>query len=527
MKLLPFQNRDSSVATAPVVGPILLAGIGCVVVMALLVVIGAKKALAAALGIMFLFALVEWPILGLILVILSGTFLQVLGSPALTGLPLSVGKSAGMLTMVAWFYLFMRRRIAWTYSPQMIALAFFVAAMVVNTLLVRPLQPSDENGFIRFLQAFVVFWLMANLAGTSRQALLTAAGALTAGLLGCGIIGAVEHFVPSMMLEFDDMALAEGAVGAIVDRDSLEGVALLRITGGLGDSNWLAATLAAVMPLNIYWWWRSRTLWGKAFVAGIAVIQALALVLSYTRAGFLGLGVAILFLTWRRVIAPQMLLWGGIAMVIAGLIYLPPGFMDRFFSVKYLQEGSTPVRKALTGTALRFALDRPILGYGYGQFGIEFIHRVNTTDVRNTVGVWGTELVRSVEDGREQARNLGTHNLVLEVMVEYGLLGLIPFLAFISLVFHDLRFAARWGDADQRLLALCVAAGLIALLVCGLLIHAKYLKILWFLAGFAAAQRRVILTEYWRPDTASAPPNHDPVPPAGGGRRSAIERPAP
>jgi hypothetical protein len=64
-----------------------------------------------------------------------------------------------------------------------------------------------------------------------------------------------------------------------------------------------------------------------------------------------------------------------------------------------------------------------------------------------------------------------------------------------ALALHDLRIAERWGTREDQLLAICIAAGLIGFYVCGLFVHVKYLKILWFLAGFAAAHRRVVLTE--------------------------------
>jgi O-antigen ligase len=329
--------------------------------------------------------------------------------------------------------------------------------------------------------------------------LLIACASLTAGMAFSGVIGALEHFVPSLAIESDDPAMQLGTIGAVLDHDSLEGITLRRITGGLGDSNWLAATVAVVLPLNLFWWWMARGLLARSLVLAITGLQLMALVLSYTRAGFAGLGVAVVFLAWKKLIPVRLVAWGAVIAILIGLIWLPEGFMDRVFSVKYLEEGSTPMRQDLTGTALRFALERPILGYGYGQFGIEFVSRLNT-DLSNRVGAWGFELARAIEDGRELARNVGAHNLYLEVMVEYGLLGLVPFVAFMILALRDLRCAERWGNEENRVLAICIAAGLIAFYVCGVFVHAKYLKILWFMTGLAAAQRRVVLTENQTPE---------------------------
>jgi hypothetical protein len=106
-----------------------------------------------------------------------------------------------------------------------------------------------------------------------------------------------------------------------------------------------------VLPLNLFWFWYARGLAARLLVLGTAGLQLFALVLSYTRAGFLGLAVAGAYLVWRRVISFQLVAWAGAAAVVAGLVWLPPGFVDRVFSFEYLAEGSTPMRKDLTGAS--------------------------------------------------------------------------------------------------------------------------------------------------------------------------------
>lgn len=103
---------------------------------------------------------------------------------------------------------------------------------------------------MRFLQVTVVFWFVANLTATDRRALLIGCGSLVAGMAICSVIGVLEHFVPSRAVESDDPALNYGTIGAVLDRQSLEGISLRRTSGGLGDSNWLAVSVVAVLPMN-------------------------------------------------------------------------------------------------------------------------------------------------------------------------------------------------------------------------------------------------------------------------------------
>ena len=160
-------------------------------------------------------------------------------------------------------------------------------AIVVLLVSLGPFKAvAAVSGFVLILVMFewpTVGLVGINLAGTDRRA------SLAAGMAICGAIGMLEYFVPRLAVGSDDDALR---IGAVVDRASLQGVELRRITGGLGDSNWLAASVIAVLPINLYWWRLAQGRVGRSLVVGIAGLQLLALVLSYTRAGFLGLAVA-------------------------------------------------------------------------------------------------------------------------------------------------------------------------------------------------------------------------------------------
>ena len=74
------------------------------------------------------------PIIGLGLMVLAGTALQVLGSEHFTGLPLSLGKLVGMLTLLAWFVRTVKRRLPLTYSPQLPALILFGFALCLSDM---------------------------------------------------------------------------------------------------------------------------------------------------------------------------------------------------------------------------------------------------------------------------------------------------------------------------------------------------------------------------------------------------------
>jgi O-antigen ligase len=103
-----------------------------------------------------------------------------------------------------------------------------------------------------------------------------------------------------------------------------------------------------------------------------------------------------------------------------------------------------------------------------------------------------------IDEGFEDLRDLRCHNTYLEVAVEYGIIGVIPFFWFLGRLIGDLReaenAAKRKHRADQAELAVVLTAGLIGFYVCAFLAHSKIVNILWILAGLTASLRRATIS---------------------------------
>jgi O-antigen ligase len=109
-----------------------------------------------------------------------------------------------------------------------------------------------------------------------------------------------------------------------------------------------------------------------------------------------------------------------------------------------------------------------------------------------------------VEAGKESEHTILPHNIYLEVAVSYGLLGFAAFLAFGWCAYRDLSLAERLGDPLERNVAVSLKAGLVAFAVSGIWGHILTMKILWILAGLAAALRRVVLERRQHESVAGA-----------------------
>ena len=462
------------------------------VLFALSAALGPMIGVGAVLGLALLALIYFYPIVGLALMILTGTALQVLGSEHITGLPLSLSKVAGLLTLLAWIARNFIDRVPLTYSPQVPALAAFGLLLVLATFTAQD-QAMAREGLFRYAQLFLLFFMISNIAGQSRGMLDAACLSLTACAALSAIIGLFEFFIPSLSIESDDPSLVQGAIGAIIDRDSIDGVDIKRITGGLSDSNWFSYTLVAVLPLNLYLWHRYSAWMMRSFVLAAAALQSTGIVLSWTRSALLGLGVAIVVLVLRRRLPLAPLLAGTLIGATALLIWNPPG-LQRMFSAEYLQEGSTPMRSWLMRGGIALIYEHPFAGYGYYQFGPAFVRWLDGQPVDESVGAWQRELEKRVAAGEERYEWVMPHNSILQVWTEYGLFAFLTFTLFVFFSVHDLAVARRFGSPGQRELSECLLAGTLALVVCAMFGHLILLKILWILPSFAAALRRVAIT---------------------------------
>lgn len=472
----------------------LLTGLITAACFAVLYAIGAFKGLSMIAGAAGAALIMAYPLLGLIGVILSGTCFQIIGSSQFVGLPMSLGKLFGLLTLGAWGLHFWRNRPGITRTSQVIPLGLFLLIISLSAFVERLVPKSGVplmgmDGLFRMLQVYLLFFLVANLAGESRLAFITALITLNAGMAISGIISLVEYFIPA--LDIANELGAASSIGAVVDRESIPGVEMRRVTGGVGDPNWLAYTAAAVLPLNLYLWRRFQAVIPRCLIVSAVGLECVSLVLSFTRSGFIGLAAGLAYLLWRRrlPVAPFAALT--VLAVVSAPLWVPPGFIERMFSSRYLKEGSTPARRELFIDGVYAFQEKPFWGHGYGQFGYYFVEKMQ----RRPRSEWSDSVEDSIKQGYENPEDVGVHCLYLEIGVEYGLAGLIPFLLILVYSCKDLSVVETLGSDDDRELAICIAACILCFAVCGIFAHIKVLKIIWLLTGFAAALRRVVVTE--------------------------------
>lgn len=445
---------------------------------ALTVLSGGRPVLLAVPGLVVAAVVMLAPLVGLVLTVVT-QIIWLLGAYAPGGISvLALSKVFTGLTALAWLQGALRDRVALTYAPHMLALAVFVLVVLLGPVL-TPAFDDSLIGIGKYAMMVLPYFLVANLA-ISRRGVRTVVIAVTAAATLAALLALVERFLPGIDLNF-----GEGiALGAHADDVSLgSGPGIKRVTGGIGDANWFSYTMATALPLCLYWYRVGRSLWVKLLAVGMAVLQLVGIVLSYTRTPLIGLAGMVLFLVWKRRLPLLPVLAMTVVLGAASPLWLPAGFLDRFFSEKYLREGSTPMRREIFSMAVDLIQMRPLLGHGYQQFGPQFIKHSKTE--------MGDEWERRDTEGTEPAHLLRAHNLYLDVWVLHGLAGLLPLVLMFVLLLRELNQVSITGPPDEAELAVVLMACLISFYLCGLGGHSQELKIFWLLAGLAAGLRRV------------------------------------
>jgi O-antigen ligase len=223
------------------------------------------------------------------------------------------------------------------------------------------------------------------------------------------------------------VVLATSYIGFRAVFDYVRGLNLVengRVQGAVGgmfqNPNDLALNMVVVLPLAALLALRARSLPWRLVAIGGALLMVGAVVASYSRSGFLGLAAMLLILAWqmgRR--KPAFLAAVAVAVVVL-LPFAPDSYWQRVASITNDDldaTGSREARRVLLGEAFQAFLDHPLTGLGAGQF-------VNY----NPPG--------RLETWRE------THNVVLQVAAELGVLG--------SAVFFFLVFRALMAGRQAR-----------------------------------------------------------------------------
>jgi O-antigen ligase len=263
--------------------------------------------------------------------------------------------------------------------------------------------------------------------------------------------------------------------------------------GIFGNSNDLALHLVTILPVAVALGFASRGAARKLFYGGAALLMLAAIVVTYSRGGFLGLSCALGVLAWKLGRRHRLAVFAAALLLVFGLLLFAPGnYALRLLSIVMPSldpVGSYGTREGELMRSLWVALRHPLLGVGMGNYVIM------------------------------SYRSQVTHNAYTQVASELGMPALACYLVF---VFTPLRRMMRverdtlaaGGDRGRfYYLAVGLQASLVGYMVSSFFASVAFLWYVYYLAGYAVCFERIYRSELAAREAARA---SDTVEGAGG-----------
>lgn len=340
---------------------------------------------------------------------------------------------------------------------------FFVMAVVLGWF--TSYAPSESFRFL-FFHLTAILCVMVTVSAVEKPEhlmRLTACG--TAAMAVIAAVG-VQQGIKGVPVNYSytDVAANAGMPG--------------RVYSWYENPNTFAQVLALLIPLAVALILGSETLRGKLFGAVACALGVVAILMTYSRASWVGLAVTVVVFLffWKRKLLPGLLL-----LALVCLPLLPDAIFNRILSIFNTKDSSTVSRVPLFQAATELIGQRPIQGAGLG-----------TSAVRLAISELNTY--------HGKAAFVHAHNLYLQLWLETGILGLASFVAAMLSGIKAATHAVRGDDCPRqvKLVTLTAMAAILGTLVSSVADYIwnypRVMVIFWFvfalmLAGIKLAKK--------------------------------------
>ena len=334
--------------------------------------------------------------LGSRLPLLAGVVLCALmaGLPLVTRGGLSLLILAAGLLWVVWALCAPAGRIGGISGWLMVMLGLAVLATGFS-----PVPLAAFKGLLKLVSYLGVYALMRQLLAAAPQWWDRIVAALLAGELVSAVMAIRQLYGDTTELArwADPNSVADGTI---------------RVYGPLENPNLLAGYLIPILPLALVALLRWRTWPQRLFAAAALLLGSIALFLSYSRGGWLGmlaaLGAVVLLLVlrqtrhwptlWRRLF-PLLLVAGGVAVLVVAVTQIEPLRIRVMSLLAGRQDSSNNFRINVWLAAIEMIQDRPWLGIGPGNSAFNLIYPLYQQPKFNALSAYSVPLELLVEGG--------------------------------------------------------------------------------------------------------------------------------
>ena len=313
--------------------------------------------------------------------------------------------------------------------------------------------------FLDLAKVLILYFLVANLVKTKRHVMIMLFFLLTLGAI-VALYGVYQHI---------------HGIGQVIKGG------ILRIGSFEGNPNYLAMDLVILIPMVLGLFLNGRSVFTKTLLLSLFFLFLGTIMLTYSRAGLLGLGVVLFLCVWKFFKGKQKISYLFLLLAILMIIlpYLPVSYIERAKSMTDLTEGriGTRIEGFIVGSLL--IKDHPFIGVGLGRLPFAYWQKaIMLPDIERKFA-WLP------------------HNIFMEVGTELGAFALIFFLILLFYIFRDLIEAVKiFKNNNEELLAMftqTLTIGLFGFLACASFAAAVRLKLFWILGGFSIALRQLAI----------------------------------
>ena len=338
---------------------------------------------------------------------------------------------------------------------------YLVLLIGVAALLSMPMAVSPGEAWETFseflLKAILVFIVIVNVVRTKRR-------------LSALILLALVVSVYLAFYAIQDYQAGVFNVGNAVDNN-------LRITGRIRglfeNANELALHLATMAPIAVCLAFAKRGIARKFIYLGSALIMIAAIVVTFSRGGFLALAAVSFFLVRKLGRDQRMTTTAGFVLAVVLFFAVAPGDyagrLSTIFNTASDITGSASQRNQVLKRSIIVTLRYPLFGVGVGNFH------------------------------HKSFQELGTHNAYTQVGSEMGIAAMIVYIMFLVYPYRRLTEIQKltYKQKDERwyyYMAVGLQASLLAYMVASFFAHVAYQWYIYYLVGYAIAFRRIYVS---------------------------------
>lgn len=403
--------------------------------------------------------------------------------PALLGLPL------GQRLLL--------RREPLIIPPPFIFVLAYAAVELLSALLSRDPGGAAVELQLVMTEGLLLYLLVVNVI---RTPWLLKAAVVTVVTIGAGlsILSIVQQATGSFSNIFFGFAQVEDPRAGLEASVATTG-GLVRAAGPIGEQNFYAQILLALVPLGVALAKIARTSVGRLVMTTMSLLIAAGMAVTFSRGAAVGLAAILPVMALTRLVTRRALVLTAFGALL--MLSVLPGYADRLTTIgsvggaTQIGGGTDPVIQQRTNDVLAATLvflDHPLLGVGPGLF------RSYYQEYAPRAG------------GLPGDRDYAAHSLYAEVAAETGVMGLLTFGGIvISTAVMLIRVRRDSLRPEHVALATGFLVVLVAYLATGVFLHISYHRYIWLFLALAAAAGTVL-----RADT---PPNRTEPTDAGEG----------